>query len=185
MCFQRNTVYNMHSLLISRIGFQSDSLQKTEISLGKLVLICRMMDGLMSMLLCFGLVRGKGYIQKQGSLKRCVLSTLTQPVWDIKGFYENQAVAWWFLWWIKSSHSDVLEYSTLLKTAQSLLSSSSTRRAVGWGGFLVLYLCCSNLDCLCLLDTEVYKNVRIHINNFWKGNLMNFSVIRFCRHWRK
>lgn len=28
----------------------------------------------------------------QGSLKRCVLSTITQPVRDTKGFYENQAV---------------------------------------------------------------------------------------------
>lgn len=60
MCFQRNAVYNMHSLLINWIGLQSDSLQKTEISLGKLVLIGRMMDELTSMLLCFGLVHEKG-----------------------------------------------------------------------------------------------------------------------------
>lgn len=40
---------------------------------------------------------------------------------------------------------DVLECSMLLKSAQSLLLSSSTRRAVGWGRFLVLYFCCSDL----------------------------------------
>lgn len=119
--FQRNTVYNIHSLLISKIGFQSDSLQKTEISLGKLVLICRMMDGVTPMLLCFNLISETRCIQKQDSFKRCVLIPLIQAAWDIKGFYENQAMASLFLRWLKSSHSDVLEFSALLKTAQSFL----------------------------------------------------------------
>jgi len=72
-------VYNMHSLLISRMGFQSDSLQKTEISVGILDLICRMMDGVALMLLCFSLICESRCIQKQDSLKRCVLIPLTQP----------------------------------------------------------------------------------------------------------
>lgn len=60
-------MYNMHSLLISRIGFQSDSLQRTEISLGKLVLICRMTDGVTPVLLCFNFIRENKCIQKQDS----------------------------------------------------------------------------------------------------------------------
>lgn len=68
---------NIHSLLTSRIGFQSDSLQKTEISLGKLVLICRMMNGATPMLLCFNLIDENRCVQKQNSLKRCVLIPLT------------------------------------------------------------------------------------------------------------
>lgn len=119
--FQRNIVYNMHSLLIGRIGFQSDSLQKPEISLGKLVLICRMMDGVTPMLLCFNLIHENRCLQKQDSSKRCMLIPLTQPVWDIKGFYENQTMESLFLRWLKSSHSDVLEFSTLSKTPQSFL----------------------------------------------------------------
>lgn len=103
-------------------------------------LVPRLMDGITTMFLCFCLILKNRYTQRQGSLIRYVVIPLQQPLWNVKGFNENEALAWLFLGW--SSHSDVLEYSILLKTVQSLVlfSSSSASMVMGWDWFPVLYL---------------------------------------------
>lgn len=68
-------MYNEHSLLISRVGFQSDSLQNPELNLGELVLICRMRNDVIPMLLCFSLIRENRRLPKQDSLKKMGANT--------------------------------------------------------------------------------------------------------------
>lgn len=86
----------MHSLVISRVGFRSDSLQNPELSLGELVLICRVKNDVIAKLLCFSSIYEYRRLPKQGSLKKMGANTPHTTCVRCKGL----------LW--KSGHSIII-----------------------------------------------------------------------------